>query len=96
MSWHRHSAHVIRTERWKRLRKEILRRDNYRCVKCGSAGMLECDHIKPVRDGGGEYDPANLQMLCKPCHAAKTRTEVFGGKVDPEASRWRKLLRGGI
>ena len=96
MTWYRHSAHVTRTARWKRLRREILRRDNYKCVKCGAAGMLECDHIQPVRNGGAEYDPANLQMLCKQCHSTKTRAEVFGGKIDPEKQKWSRLLRGGM
>lgn len=96
MTWYRHSAHVTRTSRWKRLRREILRRDNYKCVKCGEAGRQEIDHIKPVRDGGAEYDPDNLQSLCRFCHAAKTRAEVFGGKIDPEKQKWSRLLRGGM
>lgn len=94
MGWHRHSARVIRTERWKRVRVEVLKRDNWQCVQCGARGQLEVDHIIPVRDGGSEYDPANLQTLCKQCHAVKTRSEVFGGrKPDPEAMKWRKLLK---
>lgn len=94
MTWHRHSRHVIRTERWKRVRIEVLNRDNWQCVQCGARGQLECDHIKPVRDGGEEYDPSNLQMLCKACHSVKTRAEVFGGKLpDPEALKWRRLIR---
>lgn len=94
MTWHRHSARVIRTERWKRVRVEVLKRDGWACVQCGERGQLECDHIKPVRDGGSEYDPANLQMLCKSCHAVKTRAEVHGNKPpDPEAMKWRKLLK---
>lgn len=97
MTWHRHSRHVTQTARWRRLRREILRRDNYKCVDCGAAGMLECDHIVPVRDGGAEYDPANLQMLCKRCHATKTQAEIFGnGKIDPEKQKWSRLLRGGM
>lgn len=97
MTWHRHSRHVLRTERWKRVRREVLRRDEYKCRQCGVAGALECDHIKPVRDGGAEYDMANLQMLCKSCHASKTQAEIFGhGKPDPEKLKWNRLLRRAI
>ena len=38
----------------------------------------EVDHIVPLSRGGAEQDPANLQHLCVPCHAAKTRREQGG------------------
>lgn len=97
MTWHRHSAHVTNTARWRLLRRQILKRDGYKCVQCGAAGMLECDHIKPVRWGGAEYDPENLQMLCRSCHGSKTQSEVWkNGKPDPEKLKWNKLLRGKL
>lgn len=97
MRWHRHSAHILKTERWRRVRVEALRRDNWQCVQCGARGGLEVDHIIPCRAGGAEYDLSNLQCLCKSCHAVKTRAEVFKGKPpDPEAMKWRQLLRGGV
>ena len=57
------------------LRERILD-ENSVCAKCGLAGrdFLEVDHIKPLADGGTD-DDANLQPLCKPCHAAKTISE---------------------
>lgn len=33
------------------------------------------DHIVPRADGGDEWLEDNLQILCAPCHAEKTRTE---------------------
>ena len=30
------------------------------------------DHIKERRDGGAEFDPANIQCLCGSCHTRKT------------------------
>lgn len=36
---------------------------------------FEVDHIQPISDGGHRFDEANLQTLCKPCHAAKTAAE---------------------
>ena len=49
----------------------IWRRDNGKCQhfnpingkKCGSSYLLEIDHIKRLRHGGGN-DPKNLQLLC--------------------------------
>lgn len=35
----------------------------------------EVDHARPIRDGGGFCDLANLQTLCCPCHRAKSAKE---------------------
>ena len=77
--------------RWQLLRLRIFERDNWRCVRCGKAGRLECDHIVPLERGGAPYDPANLQTLCKTDHIAKTRADT--GKV-PDLAReaWRELV----
>lgn len=45
-------------------------RDENRCVKCGALGM-ERDHRKN-RSQGGLTVVANLQGLCRDCHAWKT------------------------
>jgi hypothetical protein len=58
------------------LRWEVLKRDNYRCAKCGASPSidhsveLEIDHIHPVAKGGGN-EPDNLQTLCKKCNQGK-------------------------
>lgn len=65
----------LQPRRWKRLRGQIFRRDNYRCQACGKVGRMECDHIKPIHDGGDLWDPKNLQSLCRGCHIRKTRDE---------------------
>jgi 5-methylcytosine-specific restriction enzyme A len=95
--WQRHSQAVIQSPRWKRLRVEILRRDDFACVQCGKRGRLEIDHIRPVRDAPElAYAPENLQTLCVSCHAAKTRAEVFGEPENPEKRKWRILVRSGL
>ena len=68
--------------RWDRIRKLVLRRDNYLCQECMRQGKLTplcvrphdhaVDHIVPKVQGGTD-DMSNLESLCAdPCHAAKT------------------------
>lgn len=83
--------HIRDRRRLKHLRRFVLNRDKYRCRKCGKAGMLEADHVKPVHDGGDPFDPANLQALCRSCHFAKTAKEN-SNPVPPDVREWRDLL----
>lgn len=63
---------------------------HYRCASCGGhfpSSTVQVDHIKPVVDpelGFTSWDDVinsmfcekdNLQVLCKPCHAEKTKLE---------------------
>jgi hypothetical protein len=57
-------------------RRAVLKRDGYRCVKCGAnrqkdpSVTLHVDHIVPVSKGGtSELD--NLQTLCFDCNEGK-------------------------
>lgn len=93
MRWDRKSAAVIKTRRWKGLRLEALRRDGWKCVKCGARGRLEVDHVAPVRLAPDRaFDLTNLQSLCPSCHARKTRIEIGLGRPDPKREAWKKLL----
>jgi len=56
-----------------KLRWDVLKRDHYRCVKCGARPpdvVLEVDHIVPV-SRAGTNDLANLRTLCRPCNQGK-------------------------
>ncbi len=35
----------------------------------------QADHIKPVTEGGPEFDPTNGQGACEPCHRLKSSDE---------------------
>lgn len=48
------------------------------CAECERQGRLaaatELDHVVPLSKGG-THDDANLQGLCRECHATKSRAE---------------------
>ena len=48
----------------------VWRRDEGKCVECGSNEKLEFDHIIPVVKGGASTY-RNIQLLCEPCNRAK-------------------------
>ena len=79
--------------RWQAVRRVVFRRDGWRCVLCGRAGRLECDHISPLEREPGQdpYDPNGLQTLCRPCHIAKTAQENCREPTPPERA-WRELV----
>ena len=65
-------------------------RDGWRCVACGNAGRLECDHVVALHVDPDQdpYDPAGCQTLDRPCHVAKTRRENSAPDT-PGAAEWR-------
>jgi 5-methylcytosine-specific restriction endonuclease McrA len=77
---------------WRKLRKRIVARDNYRCVVChayvGGVGAARVDHITTIQAAPSRaLDPTNLRTLCAACdnqgHSEKgysarsTRVERF-------------------
>ena len=61
----------------KSLRYDVLKRDGFRCVKCGKSPVtdpgitLHIDHIVPY-SLGGETTLDNLQTLCSECNLGKS------------------------
>jgi len=55
------------------IRNEVWRRDEGKCVQCGSRLRLEFDHIIPVALGGSST-VRNLQLLCESCNRSKGAT----------------------
>ena len=51
-------------------RNTILKRDGYKCRRCGSPEQLSVDHIIP-KSRGGTDDQRNLQTLCHSCNSRK-------------------------
>ncbi|NTW52961.1 MAG: HNH endonuclease [Chlorobiaceae bacterium] len=61
-------------------RKNLLRRDGFRCQYCGSRELpLTIDHLIP-KSKGGEDSWENLVTACKPCNTLKgNRTPLEAG-----------------
>jgi len=53
------------------VRREVWRRDEGKCSKCGSRANLHYDHIIPVSKGGSNT-ARNIELLCEPCNLAKS------------------------
>jgi RNA-directed DNA polymerase len=62
-------------------RAEVLKRDGQICAVCGTTSRgspLEVDHLTPRVRFKRPHDAdclENLQVLCKPCHTAKTQSD---------------------
>ncbi|MFH0873707.1 MAG: HNH endonuclease signature motif containing protein [Candidatus Komeilibacteria bacterium] len=61
-----------------KMRYEVFRRDNFRCIICGvtakDTDLLVIDHIIPVVSGGGNTKD-NLRVLCRACNHGKMLAE---------------------
>ena len=77
----------------KRLRYEILRRDQHTCRYCGATApdvKVTIDHVLPVALGGTDT-PDNLVTACEPCNSGKTSTAPDApvvANVAEDALRW--------
>lgn len=80
----------INPARWRAARRAVFDRDGWRCVQCGRAGRLECDHIVPFQwePDQAPYALDGLQTLCKRCHVQKTRCE----NLNPDRLEWVDYL----
>ncbi|MFB7171857.1 HNH endonuclease [Streptomyces sp. NPDC056254] len=82
----------------KRLRYEILRRDNHTCRYCGAtapAVPLRIDHVVPVALGGTDTAD-NLVTSCEPCNNGKSSSTVGAdlvADVAEDAMRWAAAMQ---
>jgi hypothetical protein len=53
------------------VRIAVWRRDEGKCVRCGSRENLEYDHIIPISQGGSNT-VRNIELLCEKCNRAKS------------------------
>lgn len=75
--WHRR---LNTNKRYIEFRKEMFKRDRWRCVECGYRGSkIQLDHIKPKSLFPElTYEPTNVRTLCIDCHR---QTDTYGTRV---------------
>lgn len=87
----------------KRVRFEVLKRDNHRCRYCGATaddmeagmGRLTVDHVVPTSLGGTD-DPSNLVAACRDCNAGKSSSNPDAplvADVAQDALRWAAAMK---
>lgn len=82
----------------KRMRFEVLRRDNHACRYCGGGApdvTLTVDHVVPVALGGRD-EAANLVAACRECNAGKSSVPADAAVVDDvaaDALRWAQAMQ---
>ncbi|CCW14628.1 HNH endonuclease [Rhodococcus aetherivorans] len=82
----------------KRLRYEILRRDNHSCRYCGATApgvKLTVDHVIP-QVLGGSNEPSNLVTACSDCNNGKSATMPDAPTVDDieaRSAQWASAMR---
>lgn len=82
----------------KRLRFEILRRDNHACRYCGATApdaKLTVDHVIPEALGGSD-EPTNLVAACTHCNSGKSSVPPDAelvADVATDAFRWSLAMQ---
>ena len=81
------------SQRWQATRRRVFERDGWRCVRCGRAGRMECDHAIRLEDEPGQdpYALDGLQSLCRGCHTEKT-AEENRRPMTAEEAEWRAFV----
>ena len=63
-------AQQLKSPEWKAKRLEILKRDDYKCTKCGETKKLHVHHLSYTSGcNAWEYPNEQLITLCKGCHS---------------------------
>jgi hypothetical protein len=81
----------------KRMRFEVLRRDNFCCRYCGRAAPdveITVDHVLAVALGGQDV-PENLVAACADCNSGKTSTTTDApliADVAQDVLRWQRAI----
>jgi len=60
----------LKSQAWQRKRYVVLKRDNWRCVYCGTIAT-EVHHLRYAKNNIGKEPIDWLVSVCKECHAKK-------------------------
>jgi hypothetical protein len=82
---------------WDRRRKDVFKRDGFRCQNCGASGgpngssELHAHHIVP-KSKGGKHKRSNLSTLCEDCHMAIHSSNKSARKSPNEKKYYKKTI----
>ena len=66
----------LKSQDWKLLRKLVIKRDKYRCVRCGYIGYLQVHHTNYRGIYTMNFSIEQLESVCDVCHK-----EIHAGKL---------------
>ena len=58
----------LKSNEWYSLRREALKRDSYRCTRCGYIGELQVHHTSYNGVLDMSFTVDQLESICKECH----------------------------
>ncbi len=70
-SWGKNLRSFLDEQDWDRIRKQVYRRDGYRCVVCGNKGRLEADENWRFEQNKKVQTLVGINTLCHSCHCVK-------------------------
>jgi hypothetical protein len=101
VSGYKRYAELLKDPRWQRKRLEILERDGFSCLRCGSDTKTLHVHHRIYRKGvkPWEYEDAIYDTLCEDCHSDVTSlqtelNEAIGTLDVPELETLLGFARG--
>lgn len=68
----------LKTERWKKIARKRIEKDNYNCTICGTAKNLQVHHI--TYENLFHENLYDLVTVCKGCHAEIHKHDIEGSE----------------
>ena len=92
MSTIKERAEIYGTKRWKRARRQALRRAGFLCEVCRAKGFRVAGaivhHKLFLKRGGKVYELDNLQVVCKDCHE-----RIHARPLTAEKKEWVEYIQ---
>ena len=79
----------MRSKTWRKKRRKVLRRAEFKCEECGATGHLEVHHLTYKRFG--QEPLSDLKALCFDCHQVKHEDKYL--PMDSVSKAFREALR---
>jgi len=88
-------AEKLKDPKWDKVRRTILRRDNYTCVSCSATGTtLDVHHgYYEKNTEPWDYPQETLHTLCRHCHET---AEFVRAQVYRELAIWQPIALKGL